>query len=118
MYGKYDNNGRKPNPTPQNQIPPNAKCPSKLDYSLHDLFKGKHLDIVAAALLLTGKLKVDSVELFRGSPVVVVTLLGKYCTKENKKANALSDFLEENGNMTLDDVFEAFQKRMEKGDNK
>ncbi|OLO39433.1 hypothetical protein BTR23_10105 [Alkalihalophilus pseudofirmus] len=83
--------------------------------SIQDLFKGKNLDLIAAALLLTGKLKVDSVELFRGSPVVVVTLLGKYLTTGNDKSNALADFLEENGDMTLDDVFDAFQKRMEKG---
>lgn len=47
-------------------------------YSIHDLFKDKKLEIVAAALLLTGKLKVDSVEIFRDSPVVNVTLIGQY----------------------------------------
>jgi hypothetical protein len=85
------------------------------NYSIHDLFnEGKCLDIVAAALLLTGKLKVDSVEIFRGSPIISVTLLGKYLTCDKKKTNALLEFLEEHGDMTLDEVFEAFQKRIEK----
>jgi hypothetical protein len=37
-------------------------------------------------------------------------------TPSKSKQNALADFLEENGDMTLDDVFEALQKRMEKGE--
>jgi hypothetical protein len=113
MNGKNGNSRGNPN-----QIPPNSKHPTFSNFSIQDLFKGKHLDIVAAALLLSGRLKVDSVELFRGSPTVTVTLLGKYLTQEKVKANALADFLEENGDMTLDDVFEALQKRLEKGDNK
>lgn len=113
MYEEYTNNDKK-----QNKIPPNLKCPKISDFSIKDLFNGKYLDLVAAALLLTGRLKVDSVELYRGSPLVSVTLLGKYLTTEKEKANALTDFLEENGDMTLDDVFEAFQNRMEKEKNK
>ena len=33
------------------------------DYTLKDLTKGKHLDIVAAAHLLSGKIKVDVISL-------------------------------------------------------
>ncbi len=83
-------------------------------YSLHDLLKGKNLDIVAAALLLSGKLKVDSVELFRGSPVIVVSLLGKYKTLENEKVSKITEFLADNGDMTLDDLFEAIKQRTQK----
>ncbi|MDD4036118.1 MAG: hypothetical protein PHS45_02210 [Bacilli bacterium] len=112
MNEKYKNNNN-------NQLPPTSKCPPFPDFSIQDLFiKGKCLDIVAAVLLLTGKLKVDSVEIFRGSPIVSVTLLGKYLTCDEEKTNALLDFLEENGDMTLDDVFEALQTRMEKERNK
>ncbi|QGG48832.1 hypothetical protein FTV88_2743 [Heliorestis convoluta] len=91
-------------------------CRKITDYGTHDLFLGKNLDIVTAALLLTGKLKVDSVKLFRGSPVVSVELLGKYLNNNNEKSNKLAEFLKKNGDMTIDEVFEAFQKRMEKDD--
>ena len=51
---------------------PNSK------YTLGDLLKGKDLEIVAASLLLLGKLKVESVQLFRDKPVISVTLLGEF----------------------------------------
>ncbi|WP_219914489.1 hypothetical protein [Thalassobacillus sp. CUG 92003] len=108
MYGKNEHNRRRKNGS--------QPRPPK-DFSIHDLFNGKNLDIVAAALLLTGKLKVDSVELYRGSPVVQVTLLGKFLTQEKNKSNALAEFLDENGDLTIDDIFEAFQQRLDKGDN-
>lgn len=82
--------------------------------TMKDLFGGKHLEYVAAALLLTGRLQVDSVELFRGSPVVNVNLIGKYSTKNNN-TNPLSEFLEQNGDMTIDDIFDAFKNRLDKG---
>lgn len=87
------------------------------DFTLEDLVKGKQLDLVAAALLLTGKLKVDSVELFRDSPIVGVSLLGKFPSNKKKRRNPMVDFLLENGNLTFEDVFEAFQERMNRGDN-
>lgn len=82
--------------------------------TMKDLFGGKQLEYVAAALLLTGRLQVDSVQLFRGSPVVNVNLIGKYTTKNNK-TNPLSEFLEQNGDMTIDDIFDAFKNRLDKG---
>lgn len=65
------------------------------------------MEIVAAALLLTGKLKVDSVEIFRDSPVVNVTLIGQYKTL-SKNTNKMVDFIDENGDMTLNEIVEAF----------
>ncbi len=82
------------------------------NYSIQDLFQDKKLDIVAAALLLTGKLKVDSVEMFRGSPTVNVTLVGKYKTKDNKRVNNMVDFMDENGDITLNEVIEAMSHVM------
>ncbi|WP_332628931.1 hypothetical protein [Halalkalibacter flavus] len=118
MYGRY---GRPPGPPvgppyqpyQQNAKTPKSKKPKASSYNIQDLFTGKNLDIIAAALLLSGKLKVDAVELYRASPVVSVTLLGEFLTPGNDKSNALADFLKENGDMTLDDVFEAFQQRIE-----
>lgn len=121
MYGRYGNRpGPQKRPPPGQPIqpyPPNKTKKTKpSSYSINDLFLGKNLDIIAAALLLSGKLKVDAVELYRSSPAVTVTLLGEYLTPKNDKPNALSDFLKDNGDMTLDDVFEAFQKRVEEDD--
>jgi hypothetical protein len=82
---------------------------------IQDLLGGKQLEFVAAALLLTGKLQVDSVELFRGSPVINVNLIGKYTNQNNNKSNPLSDFLDQNGDMTIDDIFDAFKNKVDKG---
>lgn len=97
-----------------------GKIPKSMQgITLEDLIKGKQLDWVAAALLLTGKLKVDSVGLFRDSPAVTVTLLGKFGDETNDdKSNDLVDFLDKNGDMTIDHVFSAFQKRMERNGGK
>src|SRR5699024_12761348 len=103
-------NDKKNRRSAKNEIPPKALA----DFWIQDLLKGKNLEIVAAALLLTGKLKVDSVELFRMSPVVNVTLVGKYVTRETNKRTALPNFLEENGDVTLDEVFNVIQTRMKK----
>ncbi len=81
-------------------------------YTLHDLLKGKDLEIITASLLLLGKLKVDYVSLFRNTPDVTVTLLGKYKKTQEDKMNSLTEFLNDNGDITIDEVFEAFSKRM------
>jgi len=83
-------------------------------YTLNDLLKGKDLDIIAASLLLLGKLKVDSVELYRNSPTVGVSLIGKYKSLEEDNTNELDEFLDRNGNITLDEVFDALSKRINK----
>ena len=85
-------------------------------YSISDLLKGKDLEIVAASLLLVGKLKVESVQLFRGQPVVAVTLLGQFksASNDNEKGNVMAEFLEQNGDITLDEVFEGIRRQMNK----
>lgn len=85
------------------------------NYTLNDLLKGKDLEIVAASLLLLGKLKVDSVQLYRNQPVIVVSLLGQFNKLNDQKINDMANFLEQNGDMTLDEVFEGIKKRMNKG---
>lgn len=84
------------------------------NYNVQDLFQDKKLDIIAAALLITGKLKVDSVEMFRDSSAVNVTLVGKYKTKNNKRVNNMIDFIDENGDITLNEVVEAMSFIMNK----
>ncbi len=87
---------------------------SNSKYTLSDLLKGKDLEIVAASLLLLGKLKVDSVQLFRDKPVISVTLLGEFKNLNDRKVDEMTDFLEKNGDMTIDEIFEGFKKRMNK----
>ena len=72
------------------------------------------MEIIAASLLLLGKLKVDSVLLYRNSPTVTVTLVGAF-QKESKNNNKMADFLNENGDITIDEIFDGIQKRMNKG---
>lgn len=113
-------NNRKNNPSKKLKPRLSAKKKSSpspfTSFTLHDLLKDKHLEIVTAALLLSGKLKVDSVQLFRGSPIIQVNLLGQFISQgaSSDKSNALAKFLEDNGDMTIDDIIDAFQKRMKK----
>jgi hypothetical protein len=66
------------------------------------------------ALLLSGELIVDSVELDRRGGVVV-TLLGAFKQKDNnKKINDLTSFLENNKDISLDDVFTALKDQLNK----
>jgi hypothetical protein len=87
---------------------------SNSKYTLGDLLKGKDLEIVAASLLLLGKLKVDSVQLFRDKPVISVTLLGEFKNLNDRKVDEMTEFLEKNGDMTIDEIFEGLKKRMNK----
>ncbi|MFS0691032.1 hypothetical protein AB1K89_17510 [Sporosarcina sp. 179-K 8C2 HS] len=83
-------------------------------YTLNDLLKGKDLEIIAASLLLLGKLKVDSVLLYRNSPTVTVSLIGAF-QNDSQNSNKMADFLNENGDITIDEIFDGIQKRMNKG---
>ncbi|MEK4508611.1 hypothetical protein EJP82_00380 [Paenibacillus anaericanus] len=75
--------------------------------------KSKNLEIIVASLLLTGKLKVDSIELFREASTVI-SLVGKFNTLgdlSNPNIGKMTQFLDENGGMTLDEVFAALKKK-------
>lgn len=87
---------------------------SHASYTLSDLLKGNDIEIVAASLLLLGKLKVDSVQLYRDQPIIAVSLLGEFKTLKESKVNEMTDFLEKNGDMTLDEIIESLKKKMAK----
>lgn len=73
--------------------------------------KDKKLEVVVAALLLTGKLRVDSVQLFRNASTVI-SLVGQFKTLNGLNGSNIENmvnFLDQNGNMTLDEVVEAFK---------
>ncbi|MCM3040135.1 hypothetical protein M3201_10545 [Paenibacillus motobuensis] len=70
------------------------------------------IEAAVAALLLTGKLKVDSVELFREASVVI-SLIGQYKTLSSgngSNIDTLVSFFQSNGDLTLNDVFAAMKK--------
>lgn len=70
------------------------------------------IEAAVAALLLTGKLKVDSVELFREASVVI-SLIGQYKTLASgngSNIDTLVSFFQSNGDLTLNDVFAAMKK--------
>jgi len=92
------------------------KKQSSKDSSLFGTFKEKNLDIVVAALLLTGRLRVDSIQLFRDASMIV-GLVGKYKTisgLNTSNVEKMVDFLNKNGSMTLDEVIEAIGQKAEK----
>lgn len=84
-------------------------------YTLNDLLKGKDIEIVAASLLLLGKLKVDSVQLFRDRPVIAVSLLGEFKKMNGQKVDEMTEYLAKNGDMTINEIIEGFTKRMNNG---
>ncbi|WP_019415659.1 hypothetical protein [Paenisporosarcina sp. TG20] len=83
------------------------------NYTLQDLLKGQDLEIIAASLLLLDKLKVNSVQLFRNSPEIIVTLAGNYQTTDNDKTN-MDEFLKANGDLTFDEVLDALNTQLKK----
>ncbi|WP_405153377.1 hypothetical protein [Paenibacillus sp. FSL K6-0108] len=81
---------------------------------LNGNLKGKNLEIIVAALLVSGRLRVDAVTLFREA-TLVVELVGQYKTLQKmtpSNADKVVQFLDEMGDVTLDDVVRAFQKRI------
>ncbi|GAS83189.1 hypothetical protein HF638_16700 [Paenibacillus sp. SZ31] len=82
---------------------------------LNGNLKGRNLELIVAALLVSGKLRVDAVTLFREA-TLVVELVGQYKTLQNvtpSNQDKLVQFLDEiGGDMTLNDVIRAFQQRI------
>ncbi|MDT3426451.1 hypothetical protein J2Z22_001977 [Paenibacillus forsythiae] len=96
----------------------NNHSSSKKKTTASVLKENKGLELTVAALLLTGKLKVDSVQLYTDASLFV-SLVGRY-----KKLSDLSDsnvekllnFMNDNGSLTLNDLMEALKKKT--GNNK
>ncbi|MGG1616744.1 hypothetical protein ACIFQM_02080 [Paenibacillus sp. NRS-1782] len=113
--GKNGNQNRnqksKSSPNPNGQ----KKNGLNSNSSIFSALQGKNVEVIVAALLLTGKLHVDSVTLYRQA-TLLVGLTGKYKTLAADPSNVdnMVKFLNDNGNMTLDQVIQAFQKKMQK----
>ncbi|MEK4060413.1 MULTISPECIES: hypothetical protein [Paenibacillus] len=66
-----------------------------------------------AALLLSGKLKVDSVQMFTDASLLV-SLVGKYKSLGNlsdSNVDKLVSFLDDNSSLTLNEIMAALKKK-------
>ncbi|RAT96345.1 hypothetical protein [Brevibacillus sp. Leaf182] len=90
------------------------KKPTTNNQSALQCLTGPNLEILVAVLLLTGKLRVDSVQLFRQA-TMIVGLTGEFITLSdlnNKNVDNMLKFLNDNGSMTVDDIISALKKKM------
>ncbi|BAU27355.1 hypothetical protein DFP93_102401 [Aneurinibacillus soli] len=81
------------------------------------LFSSKQLEIITAALLLSGELVTDAIEFGRDGGIVV-SLVGKLqnpCQKnpQENRVGELAHFLRNNGTITLDEILAALKQRMQ-----
>ncbi|WP_340025452.1 hypothetical protein MHI24_09855 [Paenibacillus sp. FSL K6-1096] len=73
----------------------------------------KGLEYTVAALLLTGKLKVDSIQMYTDASMFV-SLVGKYKTlgdPANNNVDKLVSFLNDNSSLTLNEIMAALKKK-------
>src|SRR5699024_8410840 len=79
---------------------------------LNNIIRSKKPELAIVSLLLSGKLKFDSVELFREASLVV-SLVGAFNKMDTDRVNQMVDFLDENGDMTIDEIFKAFKRKVQ-----
>lgn len=79
---------------------------------VNDLIQNKSPEIVIAALLLSGKLKFDSVQLFREASLIV-SLVGTFNKNDSDRVDQMVEFLDDNGDMTIDEIFKALKKKVQ-----
>lgn len=78
-----------------------------------DLLLGRNLEIIAAALLLTGKLKIRYISIFREEPRIDTLMSGRLQTNSEKSnINQVSELLNKNGDMTINELFEGINQRL------
>jgi hypothetical protein len=94
-------------------MPPEKKQKTKRKNPNTNFKPPNRIELAVAALLLTGKLKVDSVELFREASLII-SLIGKYDTltqPDSTSVDKLMNFLDQNGNTTMNDILNALRKK-------
>ncbi len=92
-----------------------AKKKQSTDNSSKSHCHNNNLELIVAILLLTGKLRVDAVQLFRQA-TMIVSLTGKYITLgdlNNKNVDNMLKILNDNGNMTVDEIIQVLNKKMD-----
>ncbi|MED4586102.1 hypothetical protein [Brevibacillus choshinensis] len=108
------NNAKKKQSTNKSSNNAKEKQSTNSSSNLHCL-NGNNLELIVAVLLLTGKLRVDAVQLFRQA-TMIVSLTGKYITLgdlSNNNVDNMLKFLNDNGNMTVDEIIEGLKKKMD-----
>lgn len=73
----------------------------------------KGLEFAVAALLLTGKLKVDSIQMYTDASMFV-SLVGKYKTLSelsSDNVDKLVSFLDDNSSLTLNEIMAALKRK-------
>ncbi|AIQ70727.1 hypothetical protein [Paenibacillus graminis] len=74
----------------------------------------KGLEYTVAALLLTGKLRVDSVQMYRDASLFI-SLVGKYKSlsdlSSSSNVDKLVSFLDDNSDLTLNEIMTALKKK-------
>ncbi|MNO29395.1 hypothetical protein D3C76_193070 [compost metagenome] len=74
----------------------------------------KGLEYTVAALLLSGKLRVDSVQMYRDASLFV-SLVGKYKSlsdlSSNSNVDKLVSFLDDNSSLTLNEIMTALKQK-------
>lgn len=74
-------------------------------------FKEESAEFIIIALLLADQLRFESILVDREG-TVAITLKGKVKRKNEDAAKKIADFLEENGEMTIDDAIEGLRQRL------
>lgn len=90
----------------------------KTPFTVSDLLSGKELEIIAAALLLSGKLKVDAVQLYRSQPIIFVTLVGSFDSEKEEKKDTMADFLGRTGDLEANEMLERLRETMNGSDRR
>jgi|SRR5699024_5859285 len=80
--------------------------------TLNYILQSKKPELVIVALLLSGRLKFDSVQLFREASLIV-SLVGAFNQINTGRVNQVVDFLDENGDLTIDEILQAFKRKVQ-----
>ncbi|WP_246070779.1 hypothetical protein [Paenibacillus kobensis] len=78
--------------------------------SIFDYVKENNIEIIVAALLLSGKLRFDAVQLFREA-TLIISLVGKYETLvdlNNKDIDRMVKLFKDNGDKTINEIIKEF----------
>ncbi|GAB3051963.1 hypothetical protein [Virgibacillus ainsalahensis] len=99
-------NGRKPGNKKANRT-------SNLEsFTTADLLSGQSIELVVAALLVTGKLRSSFVTIYRDEPTVEVLLTGEFMRPSPENANKMAEFINENGDMTIEEIMEGIKQQL------
>ncbi|SDI46337.1 hypothetical protein [Natribacillus halophilus] len=80
-------------------------------YNTLDLLRERNIEIITAALLVTGKLRVNFVSVFRDEPTIEVVATGDFPSLNNDN-QVIDHFIKENGDMTVSDLMEKINERL------